>query len=299
MRKAANVLRRKRIAPGVILKIVPATDEIWTQCLKEGLLDIFKEAGAMVSNAGCASCVEGQVGQNRYGEVTISTGNKNFAGIQGNGEIYLTSPATAAASAISGYITTVDDIAEIPVAFEVSGKTKKKKKATTENSGTKPTIIEGKIWLVGEDNIDTEMIFNRKHISKTELSEIGKHTFSHLKGWEDYAQKTEPGDIVIAGKNFGIGCSRQQAVDCFKALDNQAIIARSFAPVYERDAINAGFPLLTYKELNKLELENRDTIRIDLKSGLVTNLKNNKTLQLDGFSDVQMKIYQKGDLLSI
>lgn len=83
MRVAAAILKNKKVAPGVVLKIVPSTDQVWNQCLQEGLIKIFKDAGAMVSNAGCAGCAAGQVGQNGPGEVTISTGNRNFEGKQG------------------------------------------------------------------------------------------------------------------------------------------------------------------------------------------------------------------------
>jgi len=107
LRAAAAILRDKTIAPGRILKIVPATDMIWNTCLKEGLLKIFKEAGALVGSAGCAGCAAGQIGQTGKGEVTISTGNRNFTGKQGKGDIYLASPQTVAASMLAGYITTV------------------------------------------------------------------------------------------------------------------------------------------------------------------------------------------------
>ncbi|HYX05214.1 MAG TPA: aconitase/3-isopropylmalate dehydratase large subunit family protein, partial [Bacteroidales bacterium] len=105
MRAAASVLKDRKVAPGVVLKIVPSTDEVWKQCLHEGLVDIFKEAGASLSHAGCAGCAAGQVGQNGPGEVTIGTGNRNFPGKQGMGEVYLATPAVVAASAVAGYIT--------------------------------------------------------------------------------------------------------------------------------------------------------------------------------------------------
>src|SRR5674536_176239 len=98
MNRAAAILKNRKVAPGIVLKIVPATDEIWKQCLKEGLIDIFKQSGALVSNAGCAGCAAGQVGQNGPGEVTISTGNRNFPGKQGKGNVFLASPGTVAAS---------------------------------------------------------------------------------------------------------------------------------------------------------------------------------------------------------
>ncbi len=120
MQKAAAILKDRKVAPGVILKIVPATDEIWKQCLEEGLINIFKNAGALVSNAGCAGCAAGQVGQNGPGEITISTGNRNFPGKQGKGSVYLASPEMVAASAIAGYITTPDKIPSRPSVIQNS-----------------------------------------------------------------------------------------------------------------------------------------------------------------------------------
>jgi homoaconitase/3-isopropylmalate dehydratase large subunit len=82
--------------------------------MEEGLLEVFKEAGALVSNAGCAGCAAGQVGQNGPGEVSISTGNRNFPGKQGKGEVYLASPAVVAASAVAGYITSAENLPDSP-----------------------------------------------------------------------------------------------------------------------------------------------------------------------------------------
>ncbi|MCK4835963.1 MAG: 3-isopropylmalate dehydratase large subunit, partial [Candidatus Aminicenantes bacterium] len=123
MRAAAEILKGRKVAPGVVLKIVPSTDKIWRQCLDAGIIEIFKEAGALVGNAGCAGCAAGQIGQNGPGEVTISTGNRNFAGKQGKGEVYLASPTVVAASAISGVITTPDKISREPVLFAVGTRT--------------------------------------------------------------------------------------------------------------------------------------------------------------------------------
>jgi len=141
------------------------------------------------------------------------------------------------------------------------------------------------------------MIFHNRHLTVTDLKEMGKYAFGNLNGWEDYPQRSEPGDIIITGRNFGSGSSRQQAVDCFKSLQNQAILAESFGAIYERNAINAGFPVLTYDSLSGLELENRDTVIIDMQKGIITNKRNNRTAAISRFSEVQIKIYHKGDLL--
>ena len=101
----------------MVLKIVPSTRQIWERCLQKGLIKIFLDAGALVGNPGCAGCAAGQIGQNGPGEVTISTGNRNYTGKQGKGEVYLASPATVAASALAGYITTSDHIPATPLCF--------------------------------------------------------------------------------------------------------------------------------------------------------------------------------------
>ena len=297
MRQVASILKGRKVAPGVVLKIVPATDEIWNECLKEGIFDIFKSAGALVGNAGCAGCASGQIGQNGPGEKTISTGNRNFTGKQGKGEVYLASPKIAAASAIAGHITSAEKIPDKPTVFSRNQEKSAKADTNEKKAQVKPTVLEGKIWLIPVDNIDTDMIFHNRHLAITDQKEMGQFTFGNLKGWEDYANRSEPGDIVITGKNFGEGSSRQQAVDCFKSLGNLAVLAKSFGSIYERNAINAGFPIFCYDNLDALMLENRDTVRIDLEKATITNLRNNLSVQLQTFSDVQMEIYQKGDLL--
>jgi len=297
MREAALILKGKKVAPGVVLKIVPATDEIWRTCLEEGLIEIFKSAGVLFGNAGCAGCASGQIGQNGPGEYTVSTGNRNFEGKQGKGQVYLASVSTAAASAIAGHITTADDIPGKPSVFSIPVREKKAAEARKTVHEDKSTIIEGKIWLLQQDNIDTDMIYHNRHLAITDINEMGKFSFGNLKGWENYAQQSEAGDIIITGKNFGSGSSRQQAVDCFKSLQNQAILAQSFGAIYERNAINAGFPVLTYKDLSGLELKNRDTVVIDLKKSTILNKRNSKMASLDPFSPVQMDIYKTGDLL--
>lgn len=297
MRAAAEVLKGRKVAPGVVLKVVPSTDAVWQQCLDEGLIKIFKDAGALVSNAGCAGCAAGQVGMNGPKEVTVSTGNRNFAGKQGAGYVYLGTPADVAASAVAGYITTPNEIPEAPAEFSATGSFEGEGKVKKAAAVEAPTVVEGKVWIIEKDDIDTDMIFHNRYLTITDINEMGPYTLDNLEGWEDFAKKAEKGDIVITAKNFGAGSSRQQAVDCFKALGVQAIIAESFGAIYERNAINAAFPILTYKSLDELELKQRDKIRVDFVTGEITNLSNNKTTQISEFSKVQTEIYQRDGLL--
>ncbi|OYT17519.1 MAG: homoaconitate hydratase [Bacteroidetes bacterium 4572_77] len=236
MRAVAKVLKGRKIAPGVVLKIVPATDDVWTQCMEDGIFKTFKDAGALISNAGCAGCAAGQVGQNGPGEITVSTGED------------------------------------------------------------KASTIEGRVWYIKEDNIDTDMIFHNRYLAITDMDEMGQYTFDNLEGYEDFSKKAKPGDIVIVAKNFGSGSSRQQAVDCFKSLGVQAIIAESFGAIYERNAINAAFPIMTYDTMEALQLADGDSIKVDFKNGIIENLTKSTQTQANPFSEVQLEIYQNGGL---
>ncbi len=297
MRMAAEILKGRKVAPGVVLKIVPATDEVWNKCLAEGLIETFKRAGALVSNAGCAGCAAGQVGQNGPGEVTISTGNRNFPGKQGKGEVYLGSPAIVAASAVAGMITLTNQIPEIPADIIIPNTDKEYSRPPEHRRTEESEELSGRCWVISEDNIDTDMIFHNRYLAITDINEMGQYAFDNLKGYEDFASKCKKGDIIITGKNFGSGSSRQQAVDCFKSLGVQAIIAESFGAIYERNAINAAFAILTYNSIDKLGIKDGDKVKINLKSGKLSNMENGSSTSINPFSDVQMEIYKRGGLL--
>ncbi|MFH0893043.1 MAG: aconitase/3-isopropylmalate dehydratase large subunit family protein [Bacteroidota bacterium] len=298
LRAAAAVLKGRTIAPGVVLKIVPATDQVWKQALNEGLIQVFKDAGAMVSNAGCAGCAAGQVGQNGPGEVTISTGNRNFEGKQGKGFVYLAAPDVVAASCVAGYITTPDDIPATPVTFGKTGRTFGK--AVAKGDRPKPEFtVEGRVWLICKDDIDTDMIYHNRYLTITDIKEMGQYSFDNLKGYEDFAKKAQPGDIIITSKNFGAGSSRQQAVDCFISLGVNCILAESYGAIYERNAINAAFPILMYKPeiLTQIDIQNGDTIVVNMEKGEITNKKNGKSANISPLNEVQVAIIKNGGLL--
>jgi 3-isopropylmalate/(R)-2-methylmalate dehydratase large subunit len=314
MRAAAGILRGRKVAPGVVLKIVPSTDRIWNMCLEEGLMEVFKEARALVSNPGCAGCASGQVGQNGPGEVTVSTGNRNFPGKQGKGEVYLASPEIVAASAVAGYITTPDQIPDTPHTFnsariyyqaEAEAKAKAKAEAKVlEELGAgereapgKPVVFTGKAWYIPVDNIDTDMIFHNRHLTVTDPLEMRRHAFGNLPGYENFPEKAGEGDILVTGQNFGSGSSRQQAVDCFLSLGIRCIIARSFGAIYERNAINAALAILVADGIEQLQLDSGDELQVNLETGKITNLSNKVTIQARPFSGIQMEIYQNGGLL--
>lgn len=301
LRIAAHILQRHPVAPGVVLKIVPATDAIWKQALEEGLIHVLKSAGALISNAGCAGCAAGQVGQNGPKEVSISTGNRNFAGKQGKGAVYLASPATVAASAAAGYITQPKQIPENPAPFQKTGQLDLKEPIQNPYPNGRPSCAEGHVWIIPENNIDTDMIFHNRYLTITDIHEMGQYTFDNLPGFEHFAKEANPCDIIITGKNFGAGSSRQQAVDCFKSLEISCILAESFGAIYERNAINAALPILTFspQHLSEAGIENGDKIRVNFITGNLLNITKGKTTHIEPFNPIQMKIYKNGGLLVV
>ena len=296
LQEAAEVLQGRKVAPGVVLKVVPTTDAMWRRAMREGLFEIFKEAGALVSNAGCGGCAAGQVGQNGPGEVTVSTGNRNFAGKQGKGEVYLASPAVAAASAVAGFLTDPEHIPAEPAVWKMTEAPPRDAPAASAAAPPKkPLAVTGRAWVIRKDNIDTDMIFHNKHLAITKLEEMGPLTFGNLAGWEDFAQRAKPGDIVVTGRNFGAGSSRQQAVDCFKALGIAAVVARSFGAIYERNAINAALPILV-SDLSEMDIQDGEEITADFAKGTITRA-DGSAVQAQPWPEVQVQTYLRGGLL--
>jgi 3-isopropylmalate/(R)-2-methylmalate dehydratase large subunit len=106
----ADIVGDRKVAPGVMAKLVPATKEVFAEMIASGLVGKLFNAGFIISNQGCGGCASGQIGMTGKGEVQLSTSNRNFAGKQGAGDTYLCSPAVAAASAVAGKIADPRDL---------------------------------------------------------------------------------------------------------------------------------------------------------------------------------------------
>jgi 3-isopropylmalate dehydratase small subunit len=145
-------------------------------------------------------------------------------------------------------------------------------------------------------NIDTDMIFHNRHLAITKVEEMGPHAFGNLSGWEDFSKRARPGDLVVTGANFGAGSSRQQAVDCFRALGIGAIVARSFGAIYERNAINAGFPIVV-SDLIDAGLEDGEEVTVDFVKGVVTLRRDGSRVAAQPWPEVQVETYLRGGLL--
>ena len=167
-------------------------------------------------------------------------------------------------------------------------------------------VLRGRVWVIQRDgklidDIDTDMIFHNAHLAITDIKLMGQHAFGNLNGFKDFAKQAKPGDIVIAGGNFGAGSSRQQAVECFRSLGVSCLVCKSFGAIYKRNAINSGFPILTIKQLNVEDpngpdvIKHLDEIEVDLEKGEVRK-GGNVVGRLEPFSKVQMDIYEAGNI---
>ena len=169
---------------------------------------------------------------------------------------------------------------------------------------SKPTSLTGRAVLIHDkkgkaiEDIDTDMIFHNRYLHITKIDEMGQYALDNLDGWEDFPKKAQKGDILIVGKNFGAGSSRQQAVDCFIALGVQMIIGESFGAIYKRNAINVGWPLMIASETIHENIETGDNIEVDLTSGKIINKTKNSEMQAKPLAQVQLDIYQAGNLFN-
>ena len=128
------------------------------------------------------------------------------------------------------------------------------------------TRITGRVWKYGDD-VNTDVIFPGKYTySTTDRQEMAQHALEDLD--PSFVEKVQPGDIIVAGKNWGCGSSREQAVICLKEADVGAIVARSFARIYFRNAINEGLPIVTCDAVETVETG--DEVTIDFEAGIVT-----------------------------
>jgi 3-isopropylmalate/(R)-2-methylmalate dehydratase small subunit len=170
------------------------------------------------------------------------------------------------------------------------------------------TSHRGRAWVLTDtsgkliEDIDTDQIYHNAFLHITELADMGQYALGNLEGWKDFPKKVKPGDIIAAGRNFGAGSSRQQAVDCFIALKVGAVIAPSFSSIYFRNAVNSGFPILRCGELDGLvtgkKLESGDEVEVDFLSGRGLNLTKKIPFAVEPMSAVQRDIFGEGNLFT-
>ncbi len=247
LRQAAEILKGKKIKEGFQLLVTPASQKIYLQAMKEGLIEIFLEAGANVLSASCGPCLGTGQGIPADGYNVISTANRNFLGRMGNknASIYLASPANVAASAIKGEITAAFD-------FNKNDKFpyKKEQSKTLTISENENRRTENGVWNYADvDNLNTDLMFAGNltyKILSSEPETIIPHLFVDFD--PEFHNKAQAGDIIFAGDNFGCGSSREHPAVGLSHLGIKAVIVKSVNRIFYRSSINQGLLLIVHPE---------------------------------------------------
>lgn len=157
-------------------------------------------------------------------------------------------------------------------------------------------IIKGRAWVVGDD-IDTDQIYHGQYLPLTDPKEMAAHAMEFVPGMEHFAKEVKPGDIVVGGKNFGCGSSREHAVICLRENKVGCVMAESFARIFYRNAINLGFPLLECPGVST-KIKTGDEVQVDLETGVVKNLTKGEKIQGNRLSGLESEITEAGGLLN-
>jgi 3-isopropylmalate/(R)-2-methylmalate dehydratase small subunit len=153
-------------------------------------------------------------------------------------------------------------------------------------------LIKGVTHKFGDD-INTDDIISAKYLVSTDAIELGRHCMESIR--PDFAAKVKAGDIIVAGKNFGCGSSREHAPLAVKGCGVAAVVAKSFAAIFFRNAINIGLPFLECAEVDKIA-EN-DVLEIDLNKGIIKNITKKLTYKTQPFPAFLQEIVKAGGLM--
>ena len=156
--------------------------------------------------------------------------------------------------------------------------------------------IEGKTWKFGDD-INTDEIIPARYLNTIDPAELAQHCMEDTTEHPDFAQKANPEDLIVAGKNFGCGSSREHAPIAIKAKEVSCVIAKTFARIFYRNAINIGLPILE-SEQAAVDIDEGDQIEIDLTTGLIRNLTKSQNYQARPFPEFMQQIIATGGLMN-
>jgi len=154
-------------------------------------------------------------------------------------------------------------------------------------------IIKGKVHKFG-DNINTDDIIAAKYLDSQDEKFLGSRCMENID--PDFTKRVRPGDIIVAGSNFGCGSSREHAPWAIKGCGITVVIAKSFARIFYRNAINIGLPIVELREVD--QISNADTIEVDLSKGIVNNISKNKSYRISVFPKFLQEIIESGGLIN-
>lgn len=153
--------------------------------------------------------------------------------------------------------------------------------------------MKGKVWKFGDD-IDTDIIIPGRYLILRGEDELAQHAMEGLD--PEFPKKVSKGDVIVAGKNFGCGSSREHAPVALKGAGISVVVAESFARIFYRNAINVGLPLLEAKDISK-KVSEGDEVDIDMDKGILKDLNTSEEFEVKGLPDFMLEILNKGGLI--
>lgn len=153
--------------------------------------------------------------------------------------------------------------------------------------------LQGKIFKYG-DNVDTDVIIPARYLNSSDPEELARHCMEDID--KNFAKEVKDGDIIIGGRNFGSGSSREHAPLSIKVAGISCVIAKSFARIFYRNSINIGLPILVSEEAAD-NIKAGVEIEVDLNTGIIKDLSNGKTYQADTFPEYMQELIKAGGLI--
>jgi 3-isopropylmalate/(R)-2-methylmalate dehydratase small subunit len=154
--------------------------------------------------------------------------------------------------------------------------------------------FKGRAWLFG-DEIDTDQIYPGKYLPLTDKEEMGKVAMSGVDGFEDFAQRISAGDILVAGENFGCGSSREHAVVTLREAGVSVVVAKSFARIFYRNAVNLGYPILESDAVGRVN--QGDELEVDADAGVIHDLTTGEDVPCTTLTGLEKEISAAGGLI--
>lgn len=155
------------------------------------------------------------------------------------------------------------------------------------------SLIEGKVWNFGS-HVDTDLIIAARYLNTSVPEELAKHVMEDAD--PEFVKNMSPGDIIVAGENFGCGSSREHAPIALKAAGVAAVIAPTFARIFYRNAFNMGLPIFELPE--SAEIKEGEVVSVDLNAGTITNKTTNKTYDFTPIPPFMQELIAAGGLMA-
>lgn len=241
--EAAGVLRGHKIAGHVRFYVAAASAAVEQQARQTGVWDTLVQAGATTLPPGCGPCIGLGEGTLEAGEVGISATNRNFQGRMGarDAQVYLASPAVVAASAVAGYIKAPTAIPARSISASIRVNPARSAAAEVEILDGFPESVTGRALLLPKDNLNTDGIYGKEYTYREDLTREQMGAAAMLNYDPEFQKIAQAGDIIVGGRNFGTGSSREQAATALAHRGIRMVIAASFSQTYARNAFNNGF----------------------------------------------------------